>query len=244
MAVENASPVDDRGAHAINDRGATQLGLKEKGPSGKRFGGKAVLAAPAEMQSAEETERRAWFRREVLPLRPGLHQYVRRILMNDAEVEDIVHETLVKVMSVADWRRVASPSAFLKTVARNLMLDMFRRRNIVPIHLVADMGTMIVIDETANPEATWIGREELRLLAQLVAALPPQCQRVFTLRKIYGMSPPDIAAELGLSLSTVEKHLLKALRFCADGLAREEVCQPNFRTYGSRWRNKSGKVQA
>lgn len=218
MRADSESPVDDRVTPAA----------RREGP----------------LSAAEDAERRAWFRQEVLPLRATLHQYVRRILLNDAEVEDIVHETLVKVMSVSDWRRVASPSAFLKTVARNLMLDLFRRRNIVPIHFVADMGTMNVIDETANPEATWIGREELRLLAQLVAALPPQCQRVFTLRKIYGMSPPDIAAELGLSLSTVEKHLLKALRFCADGLAREEVMRPNFRTYGSRWQNKSGDRKA
>ncbi len=199
----------------------------------------AAFAPGQEMAASDDAERRVWFRREVLPLRAQLHQYVRRILLNDAEVEDIVHETLVKVMTVNDWRRVASPSAFLKTVARNLMLDLFRRRSIVPIHFVADMGTLNVIDETANPESTWIGREELRLLAELVAALPPQCQRVFTLRRIYGMSPPDIAAELGLSLSTVEKHLLKALRFCADGLAREDVTRPNW-NYGSRWQNKSG----
>lgn len=201
-------------------------------------GGKSHAAGGDSGQ--DDTARRAWFRSQILPLRAQLHQYVRRIVSNEAEVEDVVHETLIKVMCLEDWERVTSPAAFLKTVARNVLLDLFRRRAIVPIHLVADMGSLNVIDEMADPETTWIGREELRRLTELLAELPPQCQSVFTLRKIYGMAPPDIARQLGLSLSTVEKQLLKALRFCADGLAREEVARPNWRTYGSRWQNKTG----
>jgi RNA polymerase sigma-70 factor (ECF subfamily) len=63
-------------------------------------------------------------------------------------------------------------------------------------------------------------REELRALADAIAELPAQCRRVFTLRKVYSLSPDEIAVRLGLSVSTVEKHLVKGLRYCSDKLGR------------------------
>lgn len=174
-------------------------------------------------ETAEEAAaRRAWFRQQVLPLEPQLRQYVRRILPAGTEVDDVVHETFIRVISLAGWRQVKTPIAFLKTVARNLVNDLLRHRNVIPIHYLADMETTNVSDEMANPERTVVGRDELRYLAELVERLPPQCRKVFTLRKVHGLPNEAIAKQLGLTVSTIEKHLVKALRICSEGLARRE----------------------
>lgn len=107
-------------------------------------------------------------------------------------------------------------------MARNLIHDLFRHRNVVPIYNVADLEATNAVDELASPERTNSGRDELRFLAQLVEQLPPQCRKVFTLRKIHGFSNDTIAKQMGLSVSTVEKHLVKALRLCTEGLARRD----------------------
>lgn len=192
----------------------------------------------ADSAQRDAAERRAWFRAKILPLEPVLRSYVRRILPDDVDVDDIVHDAFIKIITLQNWREVQTPAAFVKTVARNLVHDLFRHRSVIPIYNVADLEATHTVDELANPELTTSGRDELRMLAQLVEALPPQCQKVFTLRKVNGLSNDAIAKQLGLSVSTVEKHLVKALRLCSEGLARREGTHTNWRMYVRRQKDK------
>jgi RNA polymerase sigma-70 factor (ECF subfamily) len=86
---------------------------------------------------------------------------------------------------------------------------------------MSDLDSLGVADELPGADRTLEARDDLRLLARLIADLPPQCRRVFTLRKVYGLSHEEIAVRLGLSISTVEKHVIKGLRLCSERLARE-----------------------
>jgi RNA polymerase sigma-70 factor (ECF subfamily) len=174
------------------------------------------------MATEDELARRAWFRQHILPLEPQLRQHLHRVAPRDMDVDDLVHDALVKAMSNANWRQVVSPAGFLFTVGRNLVYDQLRRRAVVPLDYVAELDASDFRDDSPDAEAVLVGREELRLLARLVQELPPQCRRVFTLRKIHDLSPHAIAERLGLSVSTVEKHLVKALRRCSEGLARND----------------------
>ena len=66
-----------------------------------------------------------------------------------------------------------------------------------------------------------VGREHRRhlaLLASAVEKLPTRCRQVFTLRKAYGFSQKEIAERMQISENTVEQHLTKAARRCAQAL--------------------------
>ncbi|MCG8440941.1 MAG: sigma-70 family RNA polymerase sigma factor, partial [Caulobacterales bacterium] len=76
------------------------------------------------------------------------------------------------------------------------------------------------ISDKPSPHQEVESREQWRLLAEAVSTLPPQCQRVFVLKKVYGHSNKEIAAQLGISTSTVEKHIASGLRRAGDYLAR------------------------
>lgn len=108
--------------------------------------------------------------------------------------------------------------AFCLTVARNVALDWLRHRQIVPIDLVADMEALDVLDEGAQIEEIVNAHQELALLASAVEQLPARCRQVFTLRKVYGFSQKEIAERLQISENTVEQHLTKAARRCAQVL--------------------------
>lgn len=178
------------------------------------------------MSQADHEARRAWFRREILPLEAELRGYIRRLTHDANATEDLLHDTFARIIAADSWREVESPAGFAIRTARNVVYDSLRRQKVVAIDYVADVGALGLVDETPGAEETLVARDELKRLRAIVEALPTQQRRVFTLRKVYGMSPQAIADRLGLSVSTVEKHLVKAVRTCADALAREVEAPP------------------
>ena len=63
------------------------------------------------------------------------------------------------------------------------------------------------------------------MLTAAVARLPTRCRQVFTLRKVYGLSQKEIAAELNISENTVEQHLAKGMRLCSAALANSPMAE-------------------
>jgi RNA polymerase sigma-70 factor (ECF subfamily) len=171
---------------------------------------------------SEQEQRRVWFRREILPLEPELRAYIRRLTRDPATAEDLLHDTFARIIAAETWREVDSPAGFAIRTARNVVYDSLRRQKVVAIDFVADVGALGLADDHADPETTLVARDELKRLRAIVEALPTQQRRVFTLRKVYALPPAEIAERLGLSVSTVEKHLVKAVRACAEALARED----------------------
>jgi RNA polymerase sigma-70 factor (ECF subfamily) len=57
--------------------------------------------------------------------------------------------------------------------------------------------------------------EEFLTFCRAVRELPIQCRRAFILKKVYGFSQREIARELGLTESTVEKHIAKGIAACS-----------------------------
>src|SRR5574344_2098763 len=68
------------------------------------------------------------FRNDVLPLKDELYRLALRITLNNAEAEDIVQETMIKVWNRRDsWDTIESIEAFCLTICRNLALDKNKR---------------------------------------------------------------------------------------------------------------------
>lgn len=195
------------------------------------------------MTTDSDHARRAWFSEHILPLEPVLLRFARRICPPDLEAEDIVQDTLVRVISTSDWSNIGSPEAFAKTTLRHLVFDKLRRRRLVHFSLFGNIDQMALIHEDPNPETVVLGKDELRHLAELVAALPFHCRRVFTLRKVYGFSNAAIAEQLGITVSTVEKHLAKALLLCSEGLARQVRSGNDKVRHGSGRKNALGDTE-
>jgi RNA polymerase sigma factor (sigma-70 family) len=158
---------------------------------------------------------------EILELEPVLKAFLSRFTRQPADVEDLVQETYGRLLSLDDeqLRQVKSTRQFALTVARNLALDMLRRRQVIPIDLVADMAALNVFDEQGLVEDLVSAQQELLALERAVARLPSRCRAVFILRKVYGHSQKEISQRLSISEHTVERHLVKALKRIRSQLA-------------------------
>ena len=88
----------------------------------------------------EDEDRRAWFRREILPLEPDLLAYARQFCRDgQTDPEDLVHEAFARAIACKTWREIGNPGAFATRILRNCALDALRRRlaaaRVVPAEL-------------------------------------------------------------------------------------------------------------
>ena len=60
------------------------------------------------------------------------------------------------------------------------------------------------------------GQTKLAVFCEAVASLPPQCRRAFLMRKVHGLSHKEISKQLGIAISTVEKHQAIGLKRCSE----------------------------
>ncbi|MBY2927952.1 sigma-70 family RNA polymerase sigma factor [Sphingomonadales bacterium 56] len=149
-----------------------------------------------------------WFKTVILPQEAALRGRLRRILPSTHELDDMVAEVMARAFATENWENVTTGRAYLFTIARNLVIDNARRNKVVSFETIADLE---LLQGNSNVEAQLHAREALRQIEAIVESLPPQCRRVFILRRIHERSMLEIAAEMSLSVSTVEKHLAKAI---------------------------------
>ena len=133
------------------------------------------------------------------------------------EIEDIVQETYVRVCQVERRDKITEPRSFLFKIAHNLALDHVKRaqsRLVVSVEETGESGfgeAERSADETFDRVAS---NEEFSYFCEAVRRLPVQCRRAFVLKKVYGCSQREIAREMNLSESTVEKHIAQGIKRC------------------------------
>ena len=143
------------------------------------------------------------------------------MLKDPTEAQDVSHEAYLRVYPlIKEQKRRRSPEALLYTTARRLALNRIKRRQIAPF--VGDTGQPDIAPSPAPGVVQQvIARQDLARLEAAIAALPPGCRAVLLLRKIELLSHQEIAGQLGLSVSTVEKHHARALRLLRAALVDE-----------------------
>lgn len=161
-----------------------------------------------------------WFKAVVLPHEGAVRARLTRICPTGFDVENLVAESLARAYQAQDFARVTAGRAYLFAIARNLLIDAMRRETIVSLDFVADLD--VLRSDGAAMERQIQARDDLRWLQALVDRMPVQWRKVFLLRRVHDLSPTTIAGQMGLSVSTVEKHLAKALKLVAQARAERE----------------------
>jgi RNA polymerase sigma-70 factor (ECF subfamily) len=153
-----------------------------------------------------------------LELRSRLGWAVGRIVKGH-EIEDIVQETFLRCYEACRTTPIRHPRAFMLTTARNLALNhSARAENRLASRIAYFDETTVPIFAHHDWRDEAEAEEEFRLLCRAVQSLPLQCRRAFILKKVYGLSRREIAQEMGISESTVQKHVGKGVLLCAEYL--------------------------
>ena len=143
-----------------------------------------------------------------------------------SEAEDLVQDLWLKA-SRGSAGPTANGRAYLFRMAQNLIVDRARerQRRMRRERLWIDDGAppSAAGEERADPsrdaEKALIDREELARLSQAIETVPDGARRVFDLHKLKGLSHAEVAAQLGISHSGVEKHMAVAMKYLRRALA-------------------------
>ncbi|MBV6416310.1 MAG: hypothetical protein CMLOHMNK_00852 [Steroidobacteraceae bacterium] len=154
----------------------------------------------------------SWFAREILVHEQALERYLRRCWPHRDDVHDLRQDIYVRVYEAAGKALPNAPKSFLFTTARNLMTDRLRRAKVVSIFSVGDFDGLNVLVEDVSPEREFSGRQALARLAEAFDRLPDRCREAVWLRRVEDLPQKAVAARMGVSEKTVEKHLAKGMR--------------------------------
>ena len=158
------------------------------------------------------TQRAAWLGQSVFPHEAKLRAWLSRRTLPGLEVDDVIQETYAILAALESVDHIQNPRTYMFQVAKSVVLQALRKSRVVSIEALAEAaeGLGAPTDEP-SPETIAADRQELGRVATLIGGLPPRCRDVFILRKIHGLSQKEVARRLGVSESTVEKHVGKAL---------------------------------
>lgn len=151
----------------------------------------------------------------------SLKRFIGRFVQQPQDIEDIVHETFLRTYMAEINTRIKSPRAFLYKTARNLALKHLDKCSYRLVDHIEDLSTLEVLMDEISTETRVQSQEQFYIFCRAVSNLPLQCRKAFILRKIYGYSHKEIAKELEISISTVEKHLAHGLLKCHEYMCRQ-----------------------
>ena len=152
--------------------------------------------------------------------REAIFRYIHGIVRNDAEAEDLTQETLLraynKLSTLEDPARLVS---WLYRIAINITHDRFRQASYRyrPLPLEADGGAVeglaileIVPDDSPRLDKLMEQREMSSCVQEYIENLPDSYRAVILLHDVQGLTNPEIAEMLGVSLATVKIRLHRA----------------------------------
>lgn len=146
---------------------------------------------------------------------------LRRFKLSRIDIEDLTQETILRALEAEKRTEIREPRRFLVGIAKNVARAELERRSKMTTSLLDDFDPdSYVSDEPAVDDAV-DARRRMEVFGAAVAMLPPQCQKVFVLKHVYGASHREIADKLDIALSTVEKHVALGLKRCREAMVKD-----------------------
>ena len=147
---------------------------------------------------------------------PAIRRFLRARLANHPDYEDMVQDIYLKLAEQQDLSeklsmRESQTRHYLITMASNLIRDRYRRsaiRREVPLDLADQEGFENL---ALSPEDLLICRQNVAAIKRAILKLPAKCRRAFLLSRVRNLSYREIAEDMNISISMVEKHIMRAL---------------------------------
>jgi len=142
-----------------------------------------------------------------------LHQWLRRRLGCGDDAADLAQDTFVRVLrKPEELPGIREPRAYLATIARGLLNDLWRRRSLEAAWLEAMAA--LPAQAAPSPEEQVAMWQALQALDHMLGGLAPKAREVFVLSQLEGLGYAQIAARVGLSERTIKRYMAEGFERC------------------------------
>lgn len=153
---------------------------------------------------------------ETLPQREALYGFILRRVRDPFLADDLAQETLARLLAYARTNKVGDTAALGFRIAANLITDHFRAGGVAP---AGELDEEIACGRP-SAEQVLMERQRTALFTRALEKMPPLRREVFIRRRLQGQSHREIAQAMGLSEAAVEKHVVRALEWLHQEVAR------------------------
>lgn len=141
-----------------------------------------------------------------------LQSWLLRRLGCHANAADLAQDTFVRTLKSPHLGEIDEPRAFLCLIAKRVLCSFWRRNELERAYLeaLASLPCSVVPSE----EEFALLREAIEAVALMLEGLPDNVRHAFVLNRLEGMTHPEIARELGVSVATIERWIRRAVTQC------------------------------
>lgn len=133
-------------------------------------------------------------------------------LQSTFDADDIAQDTFLRVIGSDSLSTIRDPRSFLCTIARRVMVDLFRRNALEKAYL--DMLALLPEALAPSLEERESQLETLQLVDNMLDGLSTKIRQAFLLSQLEGLPYGEIALKLKVSVSSVKKYVAKAIEHC------------------------------
>ena len=148
-----------------------------------------------------------------------LVKYLTSRLNNAEEAKEIAQEAWLRIYRLDHPEDLENAKAFLFQTASNLGIDRLRRLQLERKH--AEESSHHGVGASSSTEASHEASQALAVIDRSLQELPMKCRQAFVMHRQRSMSYPEIARELGVSTSMVEKYIIQALKHFRNNLEQK-----------------------
>ncbi|SOU09086.1 RNA polymerase sigma factor [Xanthomonas arboricola] len=163
---------------------------------------------------------RARFDQAIGLLHADLLAYMRRRPRDPDTANDLTQETLLSLLAYRHAPDIGDYALLMYRITHNVLLEHWRTRH--RRHATAHVALGLIAPLAADGAHVDHIADARRILQHLhthtLPALPPRCRQAFILNRIDGLTYPQVAAAMGISIKMVEKHISRALAACRNAL--------------------------
>lgn len=148
---------------------------------------------------------------------PRLYNFAKKFLKVEDEINDILQDVFIKLWeNRKNIKNVETFNGWIFTITKNALISYFREKT----KLLAFESR---VKEMATSEGFFIDdsteyKDIKEKVEQLIEQLPEKRKLIFKLSREQGLSHKEIAVQLGISVKTVEDHIMHVIRFLRNHL--------------------------
>jgi RNA polymerase sigma factor (sigma-70 family) len=198
------------------NRSLHPLRIRSQPPCGETLAMRGIVLQMARVDSPFDQPRDDHARGVTLEaMRTPLIGYFRKRVPQQDDVLDLVQEVFLRVSNRGALDDIANLRSYMFQVADSVLTDRQRRRVVRHSDAHVEFDPERMGEAEIGPERILAGRDALQRALAALDQLPERTRTIFVLRRLEGMRYLDIAKRLGLSVSAVEKQMVRAVAHLA-----------------------------